>query len=271
MTTSSSLPIVVGIDGSKFALRAAFWAADEAVSRDVPLRLIYVVEAGAHDEDAATADAAAALRSVTEALNASGLQVKVETDIRQGDPVDVLAEASRSAGLVCLGWKGTHDSGPGRRGSTAALLAQAAECSVAVVHRRHAREGAGPNRWIVAVLDDRPHPQGILQTAIEEANLRDASILALTPWPAESTRSENIRAKLQAYLSDPDRDDAEVQVCVLPRPDDVTKLLAQSADIDQLVIAQADDPELITELVGPATAAILRGTNCSLLVLRDHV
>ncbi|CDO11043.1 universal stress protein [Mycolicibacterium cosmeticum] len=267
---SSPLPIVVGIDGSKFARRAAFWAAEEAVSRQVPLRLIYVVEADDPDSDAVAVEAADALRSVTDTLNASGLQVKVETDILQGDPVDVLAEASRSAGLMCLGWKGTHDSGPGRRGSTAALVAQAAECSVAVVHRRHAREAPGPHRWVVAVLDDRPHPRAILQKAIDEASLRDASILALTPWPAESERSEHIRAKIKAYLDERDPDDAGILVCVLPRPGDVTDLLAQSADIDQLVIAQADDPELVAQLVDPVTAAILRGTDCSLLVLRDR-
>ena len=37
--------IVVGIDGSKAALRAAYWAVDEAVKRDVPLRLLYAIDA----------------------------------------------------------------------------------------------------------------------------------------------------------------------------------------------------------------------------------
>ena len=36
--------IVVGIDGSKAATRAAYWAVDEAVRRDVPLRLLYAIE-----------------------------------------------------------------------------------------------------------------------------------------------------------------------------------------------------------------------------------
>ena len=39
----TSRPIVVGIDGSKAAIRAALWAVDEAVSRDVPLRLVYAI------------------------------------------------------------------------------------------------------------------------------------------------------------------------------------------------------------------------------------
>ena len=36
--------VVVGVDGSRSALDAALWAVDEAVSRDVPLRLVYAVD-----------------------------------------------------------------------------------------------------------------------------------------------------------------------------------------------------------------------------------
>ncbi|MBJ7336111.1 universal stress protein [Mycolicibacterium sp.] len=39
-------PVVVGIDGSASALRAAEWAVDEAISRDAALRLIHVIEPG---------------------------------------------------------------------------------------------------------------------------------------------------------------------------------------------------------------------------------
>ena len=37
-------PVVVGIDGSKAAIRAALWAVDEAASRDTPLRLLCAIE-----------------------------------------------------------------------------------------------------------------------------------------------------------------------------------------------------------------------------------
>ena len=36
--------VVVGIDGSRAAVGAALWAVDEAVSRDIPLRLVYAIE-----------------------------------------------------------------------------------------------------------------------------------------------------------------------------------------------------------------------------------
>ena len=43
-------PIVVGVDGSKAAIRAALWGVDEAVSRDVPLCLLYAIEHGGAQE-----------------------------------------------------------------------------------------------------------------------------------------------------------------------------------------------------------------------------
>ena len=36
--------VVVGVDGSPAATRAAVWAVDEAISRDVPLRLVGIAE-----------------------------------------------------------------------------------------------------------------------------------------------------------------------------------------------------------------------------------
>ena len=42
-STTTQLPIVVGIDGSQAAIQAAEWAIDEAVSREVPLRLVEVI------------------------------------------------------------------------------------------------------------------------------------------------------------------------------------------------------------------------------------
>ena len=36
--------VVVGIDGSRPGIDAALWAVDEAVSRDIPLRLVYAID-----------------------------------------------------------------------------------------------------------------------------------------------------------------------------------------------------------------------------------
>lgn len=268
MTTSGSNSIVVGIDGSKSAVKAALWAADEAVSRDLPLRLIHVIDPHRHDHGRANEYGHRVLSSVVDELSGTGQQVKVEVDILHGDPVDVLAEASRSAEMVCVGWKGRHDSGSAGRGATAGRLAVAAHCSVAIVRRRRIHRGVGPHRWIVAVLGTEGEPQGIMNRALEEALLRHAEILALTPWGAESAQTESIRTEFIANLDERDPG-ADITLCVLPRPDDIAHLLAQSADIDQLVIASADDGELVQQLRSAGVRDTLRGTNCSVLLVHS--
>ena len=54
---------------------------------------------------------------------------------------------------------------------------------------------------------------------------------------------------------------------MLPRPDDIADLLAQSADIDQLVIASADDGDVVDQLRSAGVRDTLRGTNCSVLLV----
>jgi nucleotide-binding universal stress UspA family protein len=49
----------------------------------------------------------------------------------------------------------------------------------------------------------------------------------------------------------------------------LTYLLAETVDIDQLVIVGRNNPELITELIGPQARSMLSHTDCSVMVFRD--
>ena len=135
--------IVAGIDGSKAAIRAALWAVDEAVSRDVPLRLLYATERG---DSQVTAEMA--VRQAVTAIQAAGKPVKIETGIVHGPAVGSLIRSSASAAMVCVGAVGLRHFQPGRVGSTAAALAISARCPVAIVrgrddHRRQPGEKIG--------------------------------------------------------------------------------------------------------------------------------
>ncbi|GAS88424.1 universal stress protein [Mycolicibacterium brisbanense] len=139
-TPRSSPGIVVGIDGSRCALNAALWATDEAVSRNVPLRLIYVVEPRNGDgfdgqeasRDLARADIA--IRQARIALESTEKPVKIEWAVLHGEPAAVLLTASESADMLCVGSFGlTHAVGDQRPGSTAMALPAAAACPVAVI------------------------------------------------------------------------------------------------------------------------------------------
>src|ERR1700722_17395179 len=120
-------PIVVGIDGSKAESRAALWAVDEAVSRDVPVRLLYAIEPRdtvAADSEAAAREFAIAETAVHRALTAieaTGQPVKIETEIVQGPPIRSLIGASAFATMVCVGAVGLCNFRPVRIVFTAAV------------------------------------------------------------------------------------------------------------------------------------------------------
>ena len=269
--SSPSAPVIVGIDGSTAALRAALWAVDEAVSRDAPLRLVHVMPGGGHDLDEALADARDVLHKAWTEVEAVGKPVKIESDIVHGDPAQALVEASRSAQLVCVGWKGSHDSPRGRRGSPAASVARAAASPVAVVRRRHTHKSSRFHKWIIAVVDESSESHTVVQTAIEEALLRDAPVLALTSGStttrenASTARKGGLKATLARYLTGAEDGDADIQVCALPMPDSILNLFKQSHTIDQLVVVGSSRHELVDELLGSPVRKVLRKSSCSVL------
>jgi nucleotide-binding universal stress UspA family protein len=163
--------VVVGVDGSKAALSAAVWAVDEAVARDIPLRLVHVVDpldgVGAGGRDGPQAAACAALHDAREAAENTGELVKVETEILWGKPLTKLMEESRYAAMVCIGSIGLHHACRGT-GSVAADLATSALCPVAVISRPAAGSVTPAISGIAVGVDNGV----VLRHAFEQARLR---------------------------------------------------------------------------------------------------
>jgi nucleotide-binding universal stress UspA family protein len=171
--------VVVGIDGSRAATHAALWAVDEAVARDIPLRLVYVVDplgtSGAGPQDDRQGAARAALCSAYRAVDAIGKPVKIETEILWGRPLTKLMQESRSAALVCVGSIGLNHA---RRvgGTVAATLAESALCPVAVVHRPPGGQATPEVNEAVVQVDNG----SVLRHAFDEARLRGVPLRALS-------------------------------------------------------------------------------------------
>lgn len=274
----TTAPVMVGIDGSSASIRAALWAADETAVRDTTLELLYVVDPADVDElDDAMATARDAIHRAWETVTERDKQVKLESEILQGNPVIELANAARHAALICVGHKGTNDSAPMQRGSTAARLARISPASVAIVRRRHTHCRPSVHHWVVAVVDESAESHAVLQTACDESALREAPLLALTTWSTthangsqSSGGGHDIRAKMDRYLEDTQNDSADVQVCALPLPEDLTRLLEQSASIEQLFVIGSNRHGLVDQLTGIPGRRTLRGTNCSILVVHTE-
>jgi nucleotide-binding universal stress UspA family protein len=179
-------PVVVGIDGSDAAIEAALWATEEALIREVPLRLIYVVI-----DPAAPAPLAAVgnlrmeleygetvLRRASAAITATGKPIKVETAMRRGSPIAELVAESSNAAMICIGSTGIGRIAKALFGSTATAVAESAHCPVAII-RAHRSHRQTDNAFIVAVVGDASDGDEVFQHALEEADLRRIPVLAV--------------------------------------------------------------------------------------------
>jgi nucleotide-binding universal stress UspA family protein len=285
MNESSTPPsIVVGIDGSKAAVHAALWAVDEAVSRDLPLRLLYAIEPD--DAESARSDRAArklaiaenAVRYAFTAVEAADKPVKIEVEITQERALTSLIRASASAAMVCIGAVGAHHFQPGRVGSTAAALAVSAHCPVAII-RGHGDRGARHAQWIVVDAPGSADNDALLGMAIEEARLCNSPLRAITCRQkvgrdvgnegGSADGDRRIVANLDRRLARWTRSYPDIRVESAAVHGSLLDYLAEKGRTVQLLVVSARDHERLQQLVGPIGNAVLHNADCSLLVV-DH-
>ncbi|WP_343708584.1 universal stress protein [Mycobacterium sp.] len=192
---------MVGIDGSKAARHAAVWAVQEAVGREIPLRLLCFIDpadlCGADTEHSQFAAARAALHDAQRAVEATGEPVKIETEVVVGKPLAELVEQARSAAMVCVGSIGIKHVCHGTS-SVAAALPGLALCPVAVIRRPAGRSTTPQVGSIVVEVDNAV----VLQHAFDEARLRAAPVRAVSARRANVADDiDGISRRAQARLN----------------------------------------------------------------------
>jgi nucleotide-binding universal stress UspA family protein len=273
--------VVVGIDGSQAAIRAALWAVDEVAGTDVPLRLLYIRElspsASRSEARKATAIAEEAVYEAYNAIEAVGKSVKVEMEIAQGRSVPSLISASESTPLLCIGDTGAGGSFPTGFGSTATALVHAAHCSVAVIRGAQDQE-LTDNRWIVAHVVGSADDADVLEFAFEEASRRSAPLVVMTAWRSgfEDLQSDHLitehehqmRAVLDGYLGLWGPRYPGVRARTIAAYNAFPAYLAEHAKTIQLVVVGTTQTAAVQELVGPAANHALHHSDFALLVVR---
>jgi nucleotide-binding universal stress UspA family protein len=265
--------VVVGVDGSDAAIRAARWAVDEVAGTDIPLRLLYVAKP---NPTARPGEARAALLAAEDvvhdgynAVAEMGKPLKVETEVLHGQPVPALVAASRSTTLLCIGDTGAAQHPDAWLGSTAKELAQLGHCSVAIVRGDRRDQGAIDGGWIVALVDESPDGIDVLEMSIHEARHRHVPLRVLTATPS---RSSDIRKD-----RDPETDDSHLKRCMDNYPEvEIDTVVLEGSFLDylvehsasiQMVMVGACRTGDVQQLLGTAGARALRDSDFSLLVV----
>lgn len=283
------MPVVVGIDGSDTALNAAMWAIDEAIGRDVPLRLVHVVNAprSSREADAGLSPEVeygeTALRAAYAAIANTGEPVKVETDVLWGPPTAALIEESQAAALVCVGSVGIGVLARAVFGSTAADLAQHAHCPVAVIRPRAGEQGAQTS-WVAVGVEGCQANDTTMRMALIEARLRRAPVLAVGVQRNmfDATTLDEVERRVRRWR----RHNRDVRIDTTTGRGDLADFLADNRDhlIRQypnrpaagendptgwpLAIVGDVDAARLASMVGPHDRALRKHAQCSVVVAR---
>jgi nucleotide-binding universal stress UspA family protein len=182
--------VVVGVDASEAAVRAARFAADEAVRRAARLHVVHAVTW----VDGTTlpypeldipglmrAGAQSLLQAVADTLAESIPADRISTSAVEGRPADVLVDASADASLLVVGGRGDGGVTGLLLGSTAhAVVAQAA-CPVVVVPADVAAAQVRDRRSVVVGVEGRDDEE-VLAFAFGEAVARGTDLVAVHAW-----------------------------------------------------------------------------------------
>jgi nucleotide-binding universal stress UspA family protein len=261
---SPSPAVVIGIDGSRSAMQAALWAIDEAVDREVVLRLVYAIDSSGADAGDRTAELATAERVIHQAFTAiesMDKPVKIEADIVHCHPRTALLEASRSAAMLCVGSTGLKHAVRGRIGSTASAVAASAHCPVVIVP---ASAGPTPDGSVLAVVDESPAGSGVLELAVSEAALRGAPLRVLNTGRAADRNG--VAAQLDRRLTAWRHSHPDVEIEPTTFSGSVVDYLGylhRNAERVQLLVV---DPGRVDILLDPVGRTALDAGRCSLLI-----
>lgn len=268
--------VVAGIDGSESAVRAAQWAIAEAVSRGVPLRLVYVTKANhpsTADYERDVEHGKASLRGAKAAIESLG-PVTVQTAILAGPPGAALIAESDEAAMICVATVGIDRYARSILGSTATELAEHAHCPVAVIRPQPDDDSPEDIHWIAVAINDEADNPAVVEHAMAEAKLRHAPVLAIGERRADRGTREGLGGGVGAGSPGGEVDrlrerNPDVHIYPIADQTDVASFLRHCAEKVQLAVIGGSEADQLADIVGTVGPSVFHHAKVSVLVVRD--
>ncbi|MFV0253583.1 MAG: universal stress protein [Beutenbergiaceae bacterium] len=284
--------VLVGVDGSEASLRALDWAGAHAqkIGWGVHIVCAYAVPTFAAtsldggyatlDDEAIREGAQAVLDEATARM--AGASVPVTSALVTGDPAGVLVQESKQVRLAVVGTRGRSGFTERLLGTVSSALPAHAHCPTVVVPLRQEDPVPVPVRRIVVGVDGSPSAKGALARAIEEAELWEADLTAVTAipigagagllgWLPASVDPETLLADAKAGLDVAVDQALEGRDLVVRRHalDGVgAALLAEfSTAVDLVVVGTRGRGGFAGMLMGSTSQALLHHSNCPVMVV----
>lgn len=291
LPTSSTRPVVAGVDGSDSSTTAAVYAAELARRRGLPLLLVHVTPWNLSGDEvpAPPADLGRPLRESAEdllraveaeVLERTGPLPSVRTQVLDDYPVPGLCGISAEAALVVLGRRGRRGLPGLMAGSTASGVVQHARCPVVVLPEEDPT-GAGQQRPVVVAVEGAPADEQVLAFAVAEAADRGSELVAvhawrdltlevaagqvppLADWTSVGEEEQALLAEAVAGWRDKEPDVVIREVVVRSRP--AAALREAALDAELLVVGHRHRPPLAR--LGSTVHGLLHRAPCPLVVV----
>ncbi|MFE1409561.1 universal stress protein [Streptomyces sp. NPDC058746] len=275
--------VIVGVDGSERARRAALWASDEAARRRRPLHVVYgsdvdgrVLYLSADDKERVRAAGRELLEGTAEAAQNRHPALSVTTEYSRSGPVMSLRRAASTGGTLVVGDRGRGGFDSLSVGSVG--LEVAAEARTPVIVVRGSENEAAHGVVLAAVRDERD--LDCVRHAARAAELRKASLRLLhvrnmfqsVGSVARRVLGDDHELSLTAvagqirdeYPSLSVQADADEGVSV------ASVLVEASRHADLLVMGGRRSPDRIGRTLGHVTRSLVHHAHCPVELIPRH-
>lgn len=261
MVKDTTLPVVVGVDGSEHSDRAVRYAVTEARRRGVGITLVHAVYETAPMAAMLPLYSVEAFTEVGRRMVEDGERIihdldpgiEVQTSIRPGSRVGVLVDSAEHASLVVLGHRTRSLAGRVLTSSTTTGVAARAHCPVVSVPDTWA-EGGELGRVVVGV-DESDASHDALAAAFHEAIRRKAKLVVLHAW------------RLPTAYDDISYSESAVEDWLATAREEMTKTLEPFREVHPDVEVEVD---LRHEFVGPALVDAAGSADLMVVGRRGH-
>lgn len=288
--------IVCAVDGSDASKTAAKWAANTAVKRGIPLRLVssysmpqFLYAEGMVPPQELYEDLEAeTLEKIEEAKKVAVdfvPGVDVSHQIEEGSPIDMLLDLSEQCTMIVMGSRGLGGLSGMVMGSVSAAVVSHASCPVVVVREdNHVTEETkyGP---VVVGVDGSGVSQKAIENAFKEASARGAELIAVHTWMDMQVQASlaGLSAAQQQWQVVEEEQNAllgqrlagwherypDVKVTKVVTRDRPVRALADASEGAQLlVVGSHGRGGFKGMLLGSTSRALLQAAPCPMMVVR---